>query len=313
MHPAGRGLEGADVVILAVPDTAIRTVAAATAPSLKPGTMVIVLDAAAPFAGHLPKRDDLVYFVTHPCHPPIFNDETEMSAKTDYFGGVAAKQHVVNALMQGPDSAYPLGEEIAKVIWAPVMRSHRVTLEQMALLEPGLSETVCATLLEVMREAMDEVVRRGVPRDAARDFLLGHLNVLASVIFEEREGVFSDACNKAIEFGKPQLMQPDWLKVFDPDEIAASTAYHLNRAGNRGEPRRAGAWGLRRARADAALQRRSGCGARGNESQSIARLDGRESHAGSRMAEKPRRKPLPLQGLLNVRLEPHGRQHRDPR
>jgi len=38
------------------------------------------------------------------------------------------------------------------------MRSHRVTLEQMALLEPGLSETVCATLLVVMREAMDEVV-----------------------------------------------------------------------------------------------------------------------------------------------------------
>ena len=50
--------------------------------------------------------------------------------------------------MQGPDSAYALGEEIAKVIWAPVMRSHRVTVEQMALLEPGLSETVCATLLD---------------------------------------------------------------------------------------------------------------------------------------------------------------------
>ena len=33
----------------------------------------------------------------------------------------------------------------------------------MALLEPGLSETVCATLLVVMRDAMDEVVKRGVP------------------------------------------------------------------------------------------------------------------------------------------------------
>ena len=72
----------------------------------------------------------------------------------------------------------PLGEQIAKVIWAPVMRSHRVTLEQMALLEPGLSETVCATLLVVMREAMDEVIKRGVPAEAARDFLLGHINVL---------------------------------------------------------------------------------------------------------------------------------------
>ena len=215
-------LDGAEVVILAVPDTVIGKVAAGISSSLKAGTMVVVLDAAAPFAGHLPKRDDLTYFVTHPCHPPIFNDETEMYAKTDYFGGIAAKQHIVSALMQGPDSDYALGEEVAKVIWAPVMRSHRVTVEQMALLEPGLSETVAATLLVVMKEAMDDVVARGVPREAARDFLLGHLNVLASVIFEERPGLFSDACNKAIEFGKPVLMQPDWKRVFEPDEIAAS-------------------------------------------------------------------------------------------
>jgi hypothetical protein len=215
-------LVGADVVILAVPDNAIGKVAAGLAPQLKPGTMVIVLDAAAPFAGHLPDRADLIYFVTHPCHPPIFNDETDMAAKKDYFGGIAAKQHIVNALMQGPESAYALGDEIARTIWAPVMRSHRVTLGQMALLEPGLSETVCATLLETMREAMDDVVRRGVPYEAARDFLLGHMNVLASAIFKERDGVFSDACNKAIEFGKPVLMKPDWKKVFEPEEIAAS-------------------------------------------------------------------------------------------
>jgi D-apionate oxidoisomerase len=217
-----KALDGADVVILAVPDTVIGKVAAAISPSLKAGTMVVALDAAAPFAGHLPERPDLTYFVTHPCHPPIFNDETEMHAKTDYFGGIAAKQHIVNALMQGPEEAYGLGEEIAKVIWAPVMRSHRVTVEQMALLEPGLSETVCATLLVIMKEAMDDVVARGVPREAARDFLLGHMNVLASVIFEERPGLFSDACNKAIEFGKPALMRDDWRKVFEPAELAAS-------------------------------------------------------------------------------------------
>jgi hypothetical protein len=215
-------LDGADVVILGVPDTLIGKVAAQIEPALKPGTMLVVLDAAAPFAGHLPDRKDLTYFVTHPCHPPIFNDETDMAAKTDYFGGVAAKQHIVSSLMQGPESAYALSEEIAKVIWAPVMRSHRVTVEQMALLEPGLSETVCATLLVVMKEAMDEVVARGVPAEAARDFLLGHMNVLASVIFEERPGLFSDACNKAITFGKPALMRDDWKRVFEPEEIAAS-------------------------------------------------------------------------------------------
>jgi hypothetical protein len=215
-------LDGADVVILAVPDTHIGKVAASIEKQLRPGTMVVALDAAAPFAGHLPNRPDLTYFVTHPCHPPIFNDETEMAAKRDFFGGVKAKQHIVSALMQGPEADYAKGEAIAKVIWAPVMRSHRVTVEQMALLEPGLSETMCASLLVAMRDGLDEVVRRGVDRQAALDFLLGHMNVLGAVIFGETQGVFSDACNKAIEFGKPVLMRDDWKRIFEPDEIAAS-------------------------------------------------------------------------------------------
>ncbi|WP_191059421.1 phosphogluconate dehydrogenase C-terminal domain-containing protein [Geminicoccus harenae] len=219
---ADEALEGAEVVILAVPDTLIGKVAGGIVDKLAPGTIVVILDAAAPHAGHLPKRDDITYFVTHPCHPPIFNDETDPAAKKDHFGGVAAKQHIVNALMQGPEEHYAVGEAVAKTIWKPVMRSHRVTVEQMAILEPGLSETVCATLLVVMREAMEEAIARGVPAEAARDFLLGHMNVLGSVIFKEVEGVFSDACNKAIEFGKPVLMKDDWKRVFEPDEIMAS-------------------------------------------------------------------------------------------
>ena len=79
---------------------------------------------------------------------------------------------------------------------------------------------MCATLLDVMREAMDEVVAHGVPKDAARAFLLGHMTILAAVIFKEIPGQFSDACNKAIAFGKPRLMRDDWKKVFDRDEIA---------------------------------------------------------------------------------------------
>jgi D-apionate oxidoisomerase len=219
---ADYALADADVVVLAVPDTAIGKVATGIVDKLKPGTIVITLDAAAPYAGHLPDRKDITYFVTHPCHPPIFNDETDMAAKLDRFGGVNAKQAIVSALMQGPEEHYALGEEVARTIWAPVMRSHRLTVEQIALLEPGLAETVCGSLLDVLREAMDEVVRRGVPHEAARDFLLGHMNILAAVIFKEQPGVFSDACNKAIEFGKPALMRDDWKRVFEPDEIMAS-------------------------------------------------------------------------------------------
>ncbi|MEM5520120.1 phosphogluconate dehydrogenase C-terminal domain-containing protein [Sulfitobacter sp. AS59] len=215
-------LKDADVIVLAVPDTAIGKVTAGIIDKVKSGAMIICLDAAAPFAGHLPKRDDVTYFVSHPCHPPIFNDEKTEAGRKDYFGGVAAQQGIVNALMQGPEADYALGEAVGKAIYAPVARSHRVTVEQMALLEPGLSETVCASLLDIMREAMDEVVARGVPKEAARDFLLGHMNILGAVIFEEIDGVFSDACNKAIEFGKPVLMRDDWKRVFEPEEIAAS-------------------------------------------------------------------------------------------
>lgn len=215
-------LEGADVVILAIPDTLIGKVAHEISPRLPAGTMVMLLDAAAPFAGHLPQRPDLTYFVAHPCHPTIYNDETDAEARRDYFGGGAAKQSITSALMQGPESAWALGEAVARAIYAPIKDSYRLNVEQMALLEPGLSETVCATLLAVMREAMDEVVRRGVPAPCARDFLLGHMNILGAVIFNEIPGAFSDACNKAITYGKPRLMRDDWLQVFEREEIAES-------------------------------------------------------------------------------------------
>ncbi|MDE3010910.1 MAG: NAD(P)-binding domain-containing protein [Pseudomonadota bacterium] len=219
---AAEALEGADVVILALPDTLIGRIAASIDAQLAAGTLVILLDAAAPFAGHLPARPDLSYFVTHPCHPSIFNNEPTLEARLDRFGGLAASQSIVSSLMQGPEEHYALGEQVARAIYAPILRSYRMSVDQMALLEPGLSETVCATLLAVMRDGMDEVVRRGIPREAARDFLLGHMNILAAVIFDEIPGAFSDACNKAITFGKPRLMRDDWLGVFDKAEIAES-------------------------------------------------------------------------------------------
>ena len=76
--------------------------------------------------------------------------------------------------------------------------------------------------VEMMKEAMDEVIRRGVDPVAARDFLLGHMNILGAVVMEEVDGVFSDACNKAITNGKKRLMRDDWIGVFKPDEIRES-------------------------------------------------------------------------------------------
>ncbi|MBP8310147.1 MAG: NAD(P)-binding domain-containing protein, partial [Burkholderiaceae bacterium] len=117
-------LDGVDVVILAVPDTLIGKLAAEISPRLAAGTMVMTLDAAAPFAGHLPKRADLTYFVAHPCHPSIFAPEVHVAGAPDYFGGVSAPQSIVSALMQGPDDAFALGEDIAKTIYQPIVRSY---------------------------------------------------------------------------------------------------------------------------------------------------------------------------------------------
>ncbi len=221
--PTERALDGADAVVLAVPDNLIGKVAHDLGPMLRPGTMLIALDAAAPYAGEMPERDDLIYFVTHPCHPPLYNDETDPEARQDFFGGVKAKQHIVCALMQGPEEHYALCEEIARTIYKPVMRSHRVTVEQMAILEPVLSETVGATCVTLLREATDEAIRRGVPKEAAMDFMLGHLNIEIAILFEAFPGgVFSDGAKKAIERAKAKLFQPDWKRVFEPEEMMES-------------------------------------------------------------------------------------------
>lgn len=220
----GQALSRADVVVLAVPDRAIGAVARQIVPSLDPGTAVIVLDAAAPHAGEMPERADVTYFVTHPCHPPIFNDEVTAEAKSDFFGGVHAKQHIVCALMQGPEAHYALCEEVAREIYKPVMRAHRCTVEQIAILEPALSETVGATLALAMREAADEAVRRGVPEQAAHDFMLGHLTIELAIAFGIfPEGKFSDGALHAIAQARPLIFKDDWLeRVFAPEAVLQS-------------------------------------------------------------------------------------------
>jgi hypothetical protein len=219
-----RALARADVIVMAVPDRLIGRIAHGIVDQVRPGTAFIVLDAAAPHAGEMPDRPDVTYFVTHPCHPPIFNDETDEAAKKDFFGGIAAMQHIVCALMQGPEEHYALCEEVARTIYKPVMNAHRCTVEQIAILEPALSETVAITMCLALREATDEAVRRGVPRQAAFDFMLGHLNIGLSIAFEMfPEGRFSDGALHAIAQAKPQIFKDGWLeRVFSPDAVLQS-------------------------------------------------------------------------------------------
>lgn len=209
-----------DIIILAVPDVELGEVSNQIVPLMKPGAMVFTLDPACALAGQLYHRDDLAYFIAHPTHPSVFNWEPSEVAQHDFFGGSMAKQSVVCALFKGNKSDYPIGETLAKVIYAPVVRTHKITAEHMGMLEPALVETLCSSLQVVVKEGLEEVVRLGVPRDAATDFLLGHINIQLAVIFGQIPGaVFSDAANKAIVRGKPLLLKDDWRKVFEPENI----------------------------------------------------------------------------------------------
>jgi D-apionate oxidoisomerase len=71
----GQAISSADAVVMAVPDRLIGKILKTFVKDLRSGAKVVMLDAAAPHAGELPEREDITYFVTHPCHPPIFNDE----------------------------------------------------------------------------------------------------------------------------------------------------------------------------------------------------------------------------------------------
>jgi hypothetical protein len=187
---------------------------------MKEGALVVTLDPAAALAGKLFRREDVSYFITHPAHPSIFNWEPDESAMKDHFGGTHAKQAIVCALMKGNENDYKKGEQLAKTFYAPVSRSHRITVEQMGLLEPALVETLASTCVYVIREGLNEVIKRGVPADAARDFLLGHLRIQMAVLFDELPGaVFSDAANKALQRGLKEFIKEDWRKVFEPDNV----------------------------------------------------------------------------------------------
>jgi len=210
----------ADIVIFAVPDIYIKKVAEAYVPKMKPGALGVCLDPAAPLAGALPPREDIAYFAAHPSHPSVFNWEADQQAHYDYFGGIAARQTIVCALIQGEESYYELGERLSRAMYAPVTTAHRITLRDMGILEPALSETFCGALVSKMKEAVDLVVAKGVPKQAAYDFFYGHVNIELALLFGQLPGgQFSDAAKKAIKIGEELIFKEDWKKVFDDDNI----------------------------------------------------------------------------------------------
>lgn len=208
----------ADIIIFALPDAALPCLSSVLVPMMKPGAIVITLDPAAARAKKLRTRDDCAFIVTHPCHPPLFGERNTQAEKDDLFGGTAARQDIVIAQISGGESDLECAELLCRHIFNPVVNCHRITVEQMAILEPAAAEVVVALCATVMKEAIDEAIRRGVPAPAAEAFLLGHIQIPLSIVLKS-SNPFSDAAMIAVDYGRRHVLRDDWKSVFEPEKI----------------------------------------------------------------------------------------------
>ena len=208
----------ADVVIMAVPDAVLGKISYDVVPRMRANATIIMLDPAAAYAKEIALREDCTFVVTHPCHPELFTDQETEEAKADMFGGVAAKQDIVIALLQGDEQNFEISCHICDKMFAPVVKSHRITVEQMAILEPAMAEVVGASCATLLKEAHEEAIRCGVPQEAATAFMLGHIKVALAIVFKS-DFPFSDACQRAIEYGKERIFKDNWRDVFNKQSI----------------------------------------------------------------------------------------------
>ena len=208
-----------DVVILAVPDIVLGKVSEGIVPQMKAGAILLTLDPAAAYANLIAHRDGIEYAVAHPCHPSVFLERYTKEEHADAFGGIAAVQHVAASYETGSDAQKAELSKVISVMYGPVEEVHWVTVTQLAYLEPTLVETVACMVGAFMKEALDETVKHsGVPEEAAKAMLYGHIQIALAVAFRATNP-FSDACMIAMDYGREKIVKPDWKQIFDQKEL----------------------------------------------------------------------------------------------
>src|SRR5690606_36674584 len=116
------------------------------------------------------------------------------------------------------------GEQLAIAMYGPVIKSHRITVEEMAILEPALVETFSASLLSAVREAYQHVTENmGVPNEAAWEFMKGHIRIELAIIFGYAGSPFSDGAKLAIEKAQSRIFLPEWKEyIFNIENVKHS-------------------------------------------------------------------------------------------
>jgi hypothetical protein len=92
----------------------------------------------------------------------------------------------------------------------------------MALLEPALTETLTNGCIAVIREGLERVVEAGVPEEAARTFLMGHLQIGIALIFEQFDWRLSEGAQLALARSREQIFRDDWHRIFEPEAVLDS-------------------------------------------------------------------------------------------
>ncbi|WP_432564885.1 phosphogluconate dehydrogenase C-terminal domain-containing protein [Kineococcus sp. SYSU DK003] len=212
-------IDGADVVILAVPDTVLGVVSQSVVPAMKPGSILVTLDPAAAYAGLLAQREDVLQACAHPCHPSVFLERTKPEEYKDNFGGEAALQNVVAAFEHDDLQKRAVAEDVIRIMYGPVDTVHWVTVKQLAVLEPTLVETVACMIGALLKDALHETVHTvGVPEEAAKAMLFGHVQIALTNTLRG-SNPFSDACLIAMDYGRESIVKDDWKKIFRDDEL----------------------------------------------------------------------------------------------
>jgi hypothetical protein len=228
---AERAVPKSEIIILAVPDVVIKQVSVGIVKMMTPGSTLIILDPAAAVAKELALRDDCTFVVAHPCHPSWLLDQETAEARQDHFGGIAGKQDIVMAKIQGDDKNFAHARTVSEWMFAPVANSYVMGIRDIAFLEPTLVEILGASTLYAMAETVDEAERRGISRDAAISFLTGHINILSAVFLGKMGKVqVSDACKVAIQLGNRLVLRDDWKRIWDDEVLdkAIATMLHPN-------------------------------------------------------------------------------------
>jgi hypothetical protein len=90
---------------------------------------------------------------------------------------------------------------------------HRVTVEQMAILEPAIVESTMLTCVMIMKQAMEEATKYGIPEQAAWDFCLGHIRTELAIVFGFAGFPVSDGAKQAVKQNMKRIFRDDWREV----------------------------------------------------------------------------------------------------